>query len=485
MDSSTQGNWIGTYGQDGYVIVAAATNLPSYVQITTDNLFEQILDPQSVDPKALLRPDGASRILSTWYGPYAQTFSFILRFSDQIVHRLAIYFLDQPDELKYGHIELSDTLTGQILASQPLSDNGLGGYLIFDIAGNIQVKVISSSITYATVPGCFFATPTVDKPVMTPAGGTFAGKTLVNISSTPGATIHFTTDGTTPDENSLVYQGPLEIRSSVVVKAKAFKEGYIAASEVTSAAFTNLFKTEVEFISVDSVTQGNWPGQYGQEAFWVMNGDSRTTPFVEFTPGPHDSYLWSDSTTEPRAIRRSPNDSVRIGACWNSPDQMVIDLSVYDTYSRPLALYFMDWDHGGRVEDVTISDAGGMVLDQRRVDEFDGGKYLVWKAKGGVRITIKRVGGNNTILNGVFIGPEVIPLISSSPATLASAKMTAEGYHMQIIGEPGQTFTVETSSDLTHWTPLQTQTLTGTTWDFIDPLSKGQSTRIYRARLDP
>ncbi len=42
----------------------------------------------------------------------------------------------------------------------------------------------------------------------------------------PEAVIHYTTDGSTPDESSPVYTKPLDITDNVIVKAVAFREGY-------------------------------------------------------------------------------------------------------------------------------------------------------------------------------------------------------------------------------------------------------------------
>jgi hypothetical protein len=145
----------------------------------------------------------------------------------------------------------------------------------------------------------------------------------------------------------------------------------------------------------------------------------------------------------------------------------------------------MDWDKNGRVEDVTILDGDGQIVDQRRVAQFENGAYLVWNAKGSIRITIKKIAGNNAILNGLFVGPAIVPVVSTEPAILSAGKLAADGYHLQIIGKPGQTFTVEASNDCIHWTSLATETLSETNWNIVDALQAGAAARMYRARLVP
>ena len=82
------------------------------------------------------------------------------------------------------------------------------------------------------------STPIVATPTFSPAGGTYFEAQTVSITcATEGATIHFTTDGTDPTENSDVYGTPLDISETTTVKAKAWKDGY-EASNIASATYT-------------------------------------------------------------------------------------------------------------------------------------------------------------------------------------------------------------------------------------------------------
>jgi len=72
-----------------------------------------------------------------------------------------------------------------------------------------------------------------------PNGGNFDGSTTVSInSSTANATIYYTTDGSTPDQSSMLYTAPITLTSSVTLKAVAFKDG-LNPSWATTATFTN------------------------------------------------------------------------------------------------------------------------------------------------------------------------------------------------------------------------------------------------------
>lgn len=82
---------------------------------------------------------------------------------------------------------------------------------------------------------------TVDQaatPTATPAAGAVtAGTEVVLASTTAGATIYFTTDGTTPTMESEVYNGPITVSSAVTIKAIAVKDG-TDSSAVLTAAYT-------------------------------------------------------------------------------------------------------------------------------------------------------------------------------------------------------------------------------------------------------
>ena len=80
--------------------------------------------------------------------------------------------------------------------------------------------------------------PTVAKPTFSPSAGAVDAGTTVEINcATAGATIHYTTDGTTPTTDSPVYSTPIEITAAITIKAFAVKNA-MADSAVATAAYT-------------------------------------------------------------------------------------------------------------------------------------------------------------------------------------------------------------------------------------------------------
>jgi hypothetical protein len=73
-------------------------------------------------------------------------------------------------------------------------------------------------------------------PVFSPPSGTEAPVTVTITSATADAEIRYTTNGLIPDENSTLYVPPLNLTSSAVLKAIAFKTGLIP-SRVSTATY--------------------------------------------------------------------------------------------------------------------------------------------------------------------------------------------------------------------------------------------------------
>jgi hypothetical protein len=78
----------------------------------------------------------------------------------------------------------------------------------------------------------------VATPTFSVAAGTYTTAQAVSISdSTPGATIYYTTNGTTPTASSTQYGGAITVAASETIQAIAVTLGY-GTSAVASATYT-------------------------------------------------------------------------------------------------------------------------------------------------------------------------------------------------------------------------------------------------------
>jgi chitinase len=84
-------------------------------------------------------------------------------------------------------------------------------------------STVSSASFNVTQPPSVVATPTI-----TSTGGSLGAPLVAMLAtSTPGATIRYTTDMTMPNATSTAYSAPITINSSLTLHAKAFKSGMV------------------------------------------------------------------------------------------------------------------------------------------------------------------------------------------------------------------------------------------------------------------
>ena len=90
------------------------------------------------------------------------------------------------------------------------------------------------------------------KPTVSLRAGTYFGKVSVTISSsTNGASIDYTTDGSVPDEESALYETALTFEEDTILKAVAIKNG--VASDIQTVQYTFSNAIDIEF---DGENQG-------------------------------------------------------------------------------------------------------------------------------------------------------------------------------------------------------------------------------------
>lgn len=109
------------------------------------------------------------------------------------------------------------------------------------VSSSETLEAIATAKGYATSPVASAAyvinLPQAATPTFSTTGGTYTSSQSVTISdTTPGATIYYTTNGTTPTTSSTVYSGPITVSSSETLEAIATASGY-AASPLASAAY--------------------------------------------------------------------------------------------------------------------------------------------------------------------------------------------------------------------------------------------------------
>jgi len=132
---------------------------------------------------------------------------------------------------------------------------------------------------------------TVAAPIFTPAAGTYTSSVSVTLScSTLGATIRYTTDGSTPTASSTQYTGAISVTSTKTIKAIAIKSG-MTNSAVASAAYTINTSSSTSLIPLNSGMQmtiqfnNNTNGAYSNSQIYVnIIGKNRDGQFCTISP---------------------------------------------------------------------------------------------------------------------------------------------------------------------------------------------------------
>ena len=200
---------------------------------------------------------------------------------------------DSPTPLGYTASAAGASLTQQWQVSDDNSNwSNIGGATsttytpVISSAGTKYYRVVVTNGTCGTSANSNVATIISVAPLvcLTPTfsvdEGTYTSSQSVTLScATPGATIHYTTDGTTPDGSSPTYSSAIAVASTTTIKAIAVKDGLLN-SPIASATYTIQCATPTF-----SVAAGTYTGSqtvtisttYGTSIYYTTNGSEPTT----------------------------------------------------------------------------------------------------------------------------------------------------------------------------------------------------------------
>lgn len=145
--------------------------------------------------------------------------------------------------------EFAETANSAVQASKAYQTHNLvGKFYKREYDNNLKYSIREDTVNAnATKLAAWFTTPqeygdvlqtTAATPTADPvAGAVAAGSTVALSTTTAGAAIRYTLNGSTPGANSTLYDGPILIDEAKTIKAAAFKAG-MNPSAVLSAAYT-------------------------------------------------------------------------------------------------------------------------------------------------------------------------------------------------------------------------------------------------------
>ena len=223
-------------------------------------------------------------------------------------------------------------------------------------------------------------------------------------TTTSGASINYTTDGSTPSETAgTSYSGPITVSASTNIKAIAFASGMPDSSVASANYIINTGAASAQFVKTDSTTEGSWKGSYGGDGYNVIDDTSAYPSYVTVTPSGQSNYVWNSSTSDAWGLEKAYSDTDRIEATWYTGGSFTIDMNFTDGGTHQLAVYCLDESGGSRTETISVLDGTtNAVLDSRNVSNFATGEYLVWNLSGHVVINISNTGSPNAVISGLF-----------------------------------------------------------------------------------
>jgi len=168
-DTTTQGNWKGLYGADGYDLSqdTGANNpaLPAYAAVALSGPTAPNGDytwaATTADPRGLLKaaPGTADRLGACWYsrGP-SNDFDVDVSLTDGRAHRVSLYCLDWDGRGRVDAVTVRDAATGATLDAQAAGAAATGGgaYLTWAVRGHVVFHVASGNNHNAILSALFF-----------------------------------------------------------------------------------------------------------------------------------------------------------------------------------------------------------------------------------------------------------------------------------------------------------------------------------------
>lgn len=191
-----------------------------------------------------------------------------------------------------GNVQVSQLASASIIDNNEFSNTVQPTTTTATFNASTAFSLPPHSMTVLTWGGSGTTTPpggTVATPAFSVAGGSYTSTQTVTISdATGGATIYYTTDGTTPTTSSTKYTGPVTIGSTKTLKAIAIASGY-TNSAVASATYTITLTAATPVFSLSSgtyssaqkVTITDTTG--GATIYYTTNGTTPTTLSAKYT----------------------------------------------------------------------------------------------------------------------------------------------------------------------------------------------------------
>ncbi|MDR3764762.1 MAG: chitobiase/beta-hexosaminidase C-terminal domain-containing protein [Acidobacteriota bacterium] len=250
-------------------------------------------------------------------------------------------------------VTISDTTTGAKIyytldGSWPTSASTLfSGPISIATSETLSAIAIASGYTGSSVASAAYSLVTAT-PAFSPARGAYTSAQQVSLSSTtPGAVIYYTLDGTVPTSASSVYSQPISIGTTTTIQAVAIAPGFVESSlemgtfTITLPAATPQFSPAAGTYSTgQSVTITD--ATTGASIYYTLDGS---------TPNPGISSLYT------AAFPISATTTVNAVAIANNYSRSSVASAIYTIASSgPSPTFSPSGGTYGAAQSVTLAD---------------------------------------------------------------------------------------------------------------------------------
>lgn len=262
-------------------------------------------------------------------------------------------------------------------------------------------------------------------PTFSVSGGTYdSPRTLTMSSTTGGAVIHYTLNGTDPTEASATYSSALAINENTTVKAIAIHDGY-GNSTITSAQY--LIRAGAPQFSLDDSTPYRGNQQLtlssvtaGATILYTINGDDPTTLGVSYDP---EEGISLSTSTVVKAVSRKTNmvDSAVITKSYSIPPIAATPVIVPEsgTYPSKQSVTITTTEAGGSIRYTTNGD-DPTLSSTLYTEPFDVEVNTMVKA-----VTVKEGYWNSDIAQKSYQIQAAVPVFTPSAGSHNGAQMVA------------------------------------------------------------
>jgi hypothetical protein len=441
FDSATQGNWIGTYGQAGYVIANDVNAAPSYATVNFTGASTWTWEASTTDVRALYSTaTSGARFASTYYS--GSSFSVDLNLIDGQSHQVALYCLDLDSTTRSESIAILDAGTNSPLDTETVNNFHNGIWAVWNLQGHVIIRVTNNSGSLnGVVSGLFFKnlisgpapsvtmnTPSQD-PIAGPVGLTATATSTVGIASvqfqvdntnigspvTSGSGSTYSVQWTNPTNGS---------HNLTAIATDSQGQKTTSAPVAVNVTLSGPAGPSATFLKTDTTTAGSWVGTYGSDGFIIANGINSPPTYATVSAANAATYTWNNPSSDPRALLTSPSSTTRIASTYYSGSSFSFDVNLTDGLTHQMALYCLDIETNQRSQTISILDANtSAVLSTQSLSNFNGGVYAVWNISGHIIVQVTYTGGLNAVVSGLFFGGAGTP--PPPPPTVAIATPTA------------------------------------------------------------